>query len=84
MVLFYGPYDLAGSASLRKAGPDTLMLHGPTLMASLDALMLGMSEEERRHPELSPLYADLKGLPPALLIVGSLDPLLDDLSLIHI
>jgi acetyl esterase/lipase len=78
LVLFYGPYDLAGSESLRAAGPQTLVLHGPTLMSSLDALLPGMSEEERRHPEISPLYADLAGLPPALFIVGELDPLLDD------
>lgn len=78
VVLFYGPYDLAGSESLRAAGPNTLMLHGPTLMASLDALLPGMSDEERRHPEISPLYANLEGLPPALFIVGQLDPLLDD------
>ena len=27
---------------------------------------------------ISPLYADVSGLPPALLTVGTLDPLLDD------
>jgi len=38
----------------------------------------GLDAEQRRDPALSPLYADLRGLPPALFTVGTLDPLLDD------
>ena len=39
---------------------------------------LGGRGAERRRPEVSPLYADLAGLPPALFTVGTADPLLDD------
>jgi acetyl esterase/lipase len=34
--------------------------------------------EERRHPDISPLFADLAALPPALFTVGTRDRLLDD------
>ncbi|MDF9803914.1 acetyl esterase/lipase [Streptomyces sp. HB372] len=33
---------------------------------------------DRTLPDISPLYADLSGLPPALLVVGSEDVLLED------
>ena len=38
----------------------------------------GRSVEERRDPDISPLYADLHGLPPALFSVGADDHLVDD------
>ena len=31
-----------------------------------------------RQPQFSPLYADLKNLPPALFTIGTADPLIDD------
>jgi acetyl esterase/lipase len=34
-------------------------------------------------PAVAPLYADLRGLPPALFTVGTLDPLLDDSLFMH-
>jgi acetyl esterase/lipase len=33
---------------------------------------------DRTNPDISPVYGDLRGLPPALFVVGSLDILLDD------
>ncbi|PZU64009.1 alpha/beta hydrolase [Sphingobium sp.] len=77
-VLYYGVYDLAGSDSVRRAGPDTLVLNGPGMVAGLRRLTPGMSDTARRQPPLSPLYGDLRGLPPALMFVGERDPLLDD------
>ena len=35
-------------------------------------------DTDRRHPWASPLYADLEGLPPLLVQVGSEEVLLDD------
>jgi len=78
MVLFCGCYDLSGTASLRSAAADTLILNGPSLPSFLEHVTGGLSEQQRRDPAISPLYADLTGLPPVLLIVGSADPMRDD------
>lgn len=77
-VLYYGVYDLTGTPSVRAAGPDTLVLDGPGMVDAMRRLTPGLNDEQRRKPPLSPLYADLNGLPPALLVVGERDPLLDD------
>ncbi|MGV7208265.1 alpha/beta hydrolase [Oxalobacteraceae bacterium A2-2] len=77
-VLYYGVYDLAGTASVRQAGADTLVLDGPGMVEGLRLLTPGMSDEQRRQPPLSPLYGDWTGMPPALLFAGELDPLRDD------
>lgn len=39
--------------------------------------------EDRCHPDISPLYADLRGLCPALFTVGTRDALLDDSRFMH-
>ncbi|KRP67607.1 alpha/beta hydrolase [Pseudomonas orientalis] len=77
-VLYYGVYDLTGTPSVRAAGPQTLLLDGPGMVAALRLLTPGISDEARRQPPLSPLYGDFSGLPPALMFVGELDPLKDD------
>jgi acetyl esterase/lipase len=77
-VMYYGVYDLSGSPSVRRAGPETLVLDGPGMADALGMLTPGLDEAGRRDPAWSPLYADLAGLPPALMIVGAIDPLLDD------
>lgn len=74
-LLYYGCYDLAGSDGLRNAPRNTLIFHAPSMLTCLRLLTPGMSDEERQAPEISPLFADLKGLPPALLISGMGDPL---------
>ncbi|MGH2719380.1 MAG: alpha/beta hydrolase fold domain-containing protein, partial [Actinomycetota bacterium] len=33
---------------------------------------------DRTNPDVSPLFADLRGLPPTLVIAGTLDVLLED------
>jgi len=77
-VLVYGVYDLSGTPSARAAGPETLILNGPTLASDLGRLTPDRDEAGRRAPDISPLRADLHGLPPALFVSGDLDPLRDD------
>lgn len=74
-LLYYGIYNLAGSTALCTAPPGTLVFHAPTMLSSLWQLTPGMTDDERRAPDISPAFADLSGLPPALLIAGTNDPL---------
>lgn len=81
-VLFYGAFDLGGTERSRNAPADALVLHGPSLRKGGEALLPGLTPEERRDPDISPAYADLSGLPPALMLCGTHDPLLDDTLLL--
>ena len=80
-VLYYGVYDLAGTPSVHAAGAETLVLHGPSMAASLRLLTPGLTDDQRRAAPASPLYGDLAGLPPAIMFAGERDPLLDDTTL---
>jgi acetyl esterase/lipase len=77
-VLYFGLYDFSGTAMVRAAGPENLILHGPTVRSTLKKLTPDLTEDERRGPSVSPLYADLSSLPPALFIVGAADLMLED------
>jgi acetyl esterase len=76
--LVFGAYDLSRTPSQRGVGvaAGTDILDGTGF--PLDLFLPGRSEDERRDPDISPLYADLSGLPPALFSVGTNDHLLDD------
>jgi acetyl esterase len=76
--LVFGAFDLSSTPSTRAWGERNLILSGPIMDWFISCFTPGMSPEERRDPALSPLYADLGDLVPALFTVGTLDPLLDD------
>ncbi len=76
--LVYGTYDLGGTPSRRAADAETLVLTDSSMTWFTENFVPGLDGEQRRDPSISPLYADLRGLPPALFTVGTLDPLLDD------
>jgi acetyl esterase len=75
--LAYGAYDLSGTPS-RRLVADPLVLTDPGMNWFTDNFLPGTDTEQRRDPGISPLYADLHDLPPALFTVGTADPLLDD------
>ena len=76
--LVFGIYDLGRTPSQRGVPerPDLLTVEQIEYFAKL--FTPDMSPEERRAPGVSPLYADLHGLPPALFTVGADDHLVDD------
>lgn len=78
ILLNYGAYDLVGTPSALAADKHTLILHGSTLQEQIDLLCRDVPHDQRRNPELSPLYGRMDGLPPTLVVAGGLDPLLDD------
>ncbi|HEY1548488.1 MAG TPA: alpha/beta hydrolase fold domain-containing protein, partial [Kofleriaceae bacterium] len=73
--LVYGAYDLSLTPSARRWGDRNLVLSRPIIEHFVAAFV---RDRDPRTPEISPLYADLAGMPPALFTVGALDPLLDD------
>ncbi|MCO5996294.1 alpha/beta hydrolase [Actinoallomurus rhizosphaericola] len=76
--LLFGPYDLSMTPSQRRFGARRLLSNTDSLRGSYELFTPGMGEEQRRDPEVSPLFADLVGMPPARIVVGAEDPLLDD------
>jgi acetyl esterase/lipase len=76
--LIYGAFDLSMTPSQRNWGERNLILSTPILHYFGDMFLPGLDVEARRDPDVSPLYADLRDMPPALFTVGTLDPLLDD------
>jgi acetyl esterase/lipase len=78
--LVYGVYDWGRSPSQRGLrptdGPDLLDPDG--IRSSAEWYLPNRTDDERRDPTISPAFADLRGLPPAFMSVGTADHLLDD------
>ena len=65
---------LTGDSVTSRAARDPMIL--PSSLQKCSAAYMG--ETDPRHPLMSPLYGDLKGLPPLLLQCGSEEMLRDD------
>lgn len=64
-----------GESYATRAGLDPLL---PRLGSDTTSMLKGyITHHDPRHPLISPLYADLRGLPPLLLHVGDHEVLLD-------
>ena len=74
--LVYGAYDLSMTPSQLAFGNRRLVLRTVDMQQFYNAFLPTMTD--LRMPDISPLYADLKGLCPALFTVGTQDALLDD------
>lgn len=81
LVLIAGCFDLSLTPSVRNWGSDKLVLN--TRDITMFAKLFVPDFMDRRDPGISPLYADLKSLPPCFLSVGTQDPLLDDSLFLH-
>ena len=76
--LVFGWYDLRGTPSIFDNGGSPDILDPAGLQSMIESFTPNMSNAERRDPDVSPLFADLSGLPPCLVTVGANDHLADD------
>ena len=79
--IVYGAFDLSMTPSQRLFGNTRLVLRTIDMQQFYNAFLPTITD--RRVPDISPLYADLKGLCPALFSVGTKDALLDDTLFMH-
>ena len=66
--LVYGVFDMTGTPSQHRLGIPTFR----------DLYLPDVERRDRVDPEMSPIYGDLDGMPPALFSVGTADYLFDD------
>lgn len=78
--LVFGVYDWGRSPSQRGIRPvDAIDLLDPIGIEFFTGCYLpGLTDDQRRESSISPAFADLRALPPALMSVGTADHLLDD------
>jgi acetyl esterase/lipase len=75
-VLNYGCYDLGMTPSARRWGEEKLVLNTASIVGFRKCFLPPGTDTS--DPDVSPLYADLHALPPAIFTVGTRDALLDD------
>ena len=62
--LVFGWYDLRGTPSIFGNGDNPDILDPPGLQIMIESFTPGMSDAERRDPDVSPLFADSPACPP--------------------
>lgn len=73
----YGIFDLTYTPSLLEHTRN-IVLSTKGMMEYCEASFHQIPMSERKNPLVSPLYADVKEMPPALFLTGQLEPLVDD------
>lgn len=82
--LVFGVFDLGLTPSAEAFGDsERLVLRTIDILKFGEAFLPGMSLQDKRSAQISPLYADLRGLCPALFTIGTNDALLDDTLFMH-
>jgi len=75
-LLLYGVYQRQFDSPSMVANAEGKILTRDAMVWFWNHYLSGGASET--DPYVAPLYGDLRGLPPAFLIVGTLDPLLDE------
>ena len=73
--LVFGVFDLGLTPSAASWGDEPLVINTPVMQWFINHF--GVTDMAR-SPEVSPLYAELGNMPPALFTIGTRDPLRDD------
>lgn len=79
--LVFGAFDLSMTPSQKQFGDERLILRTLDIEKFGDAFL--PEGLDRRDPDISPLYAKLHDMPPALFTVGTRDALIDDTLFMH-
>jgi acetyl esterase len=79
-IYIYGAFEMDADTPSRAAWGERDLILSRKVMEWFKGLYLGASGAAA-DPHVSPLRGDLRGLPPAVLLVGTLDPLLSDSEL---
>jgi len=75
-LLNYGCFDLGMTPSARNWGEEKLVLPTSTIYGFRKCFLPPGTDMD--NPDVSPLYADLRGMPAALFTCGTRDSLIDD------
>lgn len=78
--LLYGIFDLRMTPSARRYGRGPQVLTTDSVRWFIEQFA---GPADRDDPDLSPLFADLTDMPPAIFTIGTHDPLLDDTLFMH-
>lgn len=83
--LCYGLYDLTFTPSLRSCVKSNMTLDFQKTQLFCDYFLVDseVDFDARTDPDVSPLFADLSMMPPALFTVGTYDALFDDSLFMH-